>query len=301
MDVTSWGRRVALGAALAVICVLGMQTNVLVAAWRELVRMITVQGDPVPASPSILSGHEVQAIESASPQAQAERLLERAINHYDGATDLIAKNIDGWRGKIAMEGALNGLFTTALNANDLRVRAAAVEIYLAVYDIGKTPEDLDRAMSLCDRDAGGRPHELFVVGLLGNRGVDPQRALDYLQRWSTDPDVDTRRWAVEGIAMLGTNESIAPLLRAFHDDPSPLIRERAACGLAQHGMLDARQRLSAIPELLRFMDDLELDAKTREWAFQALSDISGLKLGNNPEEWRAWWAGAPQPPAPSGL
>ena len=30
---------------------------------------------------------------------------------------------------------------------------------------------------------------------------------------------------------------IDPLLEILHDDPSPMIRERAACGLAQSGML----------------------------------------------------------------
>jgi HEAT repeat protein len=273
----SLGRRIALGAALMVALVFAARTDVLVAAWRELVQLITIEGDPIPASPAVISSHDVDALDSLPPQAQAERLLERAINHYDGAAALIAKSIDGWRGKIAMEGALNGLFMTALDSNDLRVRAAAVELYLAAYDIGKTPEALDRIMARCDRKADARPHELFVVGLLGNRGVDPQRALDYLLRWGGDPDDDTRHWAVEGIAMLGTDESIAPLLRFFHDDPSPFIRERAACGLAQHGMLDARQRREAIPELVRFVDDPELDEKTRGWAVQALQDIRGAR------------------------
>ena len=273
----SLGRRIALGAALAVGFVLAARSDVLVAAWRELVQLITLEGEPLPASPAVISAHDVDALDSLPPQAQAERLLERAINHYDGAAALIAKSIDGWRGKIAMEGALNGLFTTALDSNDLRVRAAAVELYLAAYDIGKTPEDLDRIMTRCDRQADARPHELFVVGLLGNRGVDPHGALDYLLRWGGDPDDDTRHWAVEGIAMLGTDESISPLLHFFHDDPSPFIRERAACGLAQHGMLDARQRQTAVPELLRFVDDPELDEKTRGWAAQALQDIRGAR------------------------
>jgi len=159
---------------------------VLVAAWKELVELIGIEGEPVSASPARISGHEVQELETLAPQAQAERLLERAINHYDGAAALIAEGVDGWRGKITMEGRLNGLFETALNANDLRVRAAGLELYLAAYDIGKTPEDLDRIMARCDRQADGRPHELFVVGLLGNRGVDPRRALDYLLGYAND-------------------------------------------------------------------------------------------------------------------
>jgi len=110
-------------------------------------------------------------------------------------------------------------------------------------------------MARCDREADGRPHEIYVVGLLGNRGVDPRRALDYLLRFASDPDVETRKWAVEGIAMLGTDDAIAPLLRAFHDDPSAVIRERAGCGLAQSGMLTGEAAVHRHSELLRFADD----------------------------------------------
>jgi len=296
MNAKGYGRRIALALALAAAFVLAARTDVLVAAWRELAGLIGIQGEPVFASPAFISGHEVQEIETLGPQEQAERLLERAINHYDGAAALIASSVDGWRGKIAMEGRLNGLFMTALNANDLRVRAAGLELYLAAYDIGKTPEDLDKMMARCDRQADGRPHELFVVGLLGNRGVDPRRALDYLLRWAADPDVETRKWGVEGIAMLGTDDAIAPLLRAFHDDPDAAIRERAGCGLAQSGMLTGAQRFTAIPELLRFADDPALDDKTHAWVFQALQDISGKRLGYDVRDWRDWWATEPQPP-----
>jgi len=298
MEHGSWGRRLAFVAALVVALALAARSDVIVAAWKELVQMITVQGEPIAASPAVLSSHEVEEIDALPPQGQAGRLLERAINHYDGASKMIAEHVDGWRGNIEMDQRLDGLFRTAIDANDLRVRAAAVELYLAAYNIEKTPEVLDRTMAACDADSDGRTYRLFVVGLLGNRGVDPRRALDYLLRWSNDPDDEARRWAVEGISMLGTDDSIAPLLRIFHDDPSPVIRERAACGLAQHGMLTARQRFTAIPELLRFADDPSLDEKTRGWVFQALTDISGQRLGNDPRDWRDWWAKGPQPEAP---
>ena len=294
MNASGRGRHVALASVLAFAFVLAARSDVLVAAWHELVGLITLEGQPVSASPAVISGHEVQEIETLPPQAQAERLLGRAINHYDGAAGLIASSVDAWRGKIAMEGRLNELFMTALNANDLRVRAAALELYLAAFGIAKTPEDLDKIMARCDVQVDGRPHALFVVGLLGNRGVDPRRALDYLLRFSSDPDVETRKWAVEGIAMLGTDDAIGPLLRVFHEDPEASVRERGGCGLAQSGMLAGSQRLTAIPELLRFADEPELDDTTRRWVFQALQDISGRQFGYNLREWRAWWAEKPQ-------
>jgi HEAT repeat protein len=290
-------RLIGLTAALVAALALSARGDLLAAAWNELVAFIAVQGDPIPASPPELSEHEVQELDALPPQEQAVRLLERTINHYDGAAELIASHLDGWRGKIDVRGTLNDLFVTAMDANDLRVRAAAIELYLAAYAIEKSPEGLDRIMAACDRDDGGRPHELYVVGLLGNRGVDPRRALDYLLRWGNDRDDDARHWAVEGIAMLGTDDSIAPLLRFFHDDPSAFIRERAACGLAQHGMLTEKQRWSAIPELLRFADDPALDERTRSWVFQALQDISGERLGHNARDWRDWWGKEPQPAA----
>ena len=105
-----------------------------------------------------------------------------------------------------------------------------------------------------------------------------------------DENVNVRYWAVEGLAYLGTRETIAPLLDVFHDDPSPLIRERAACSLAQSGMLSAQQRLSAVPRLLDFADDPSLDDQTRSWVFQALRDITGQTLPRDAAAWRSWYA-----------
>ena len=96
-----------------------------------------------------------------------------------------------------------------------------------------------------------------------------------------DPDPEVRHWAVEGLAYLGTNETIAPLLQAFHDDPSPMVRERAACSLAQSGMLTQEQRHSVIPHLLDYADDASLDTQTHGWVYQALRDITGQTLPND--------------------
>ena len=105
-----------------------------------------------------------------------------------------------------------------------------------------------------------------------------------------DSDPEVRHWAVEGLAYLGTNETIAPLLQAFHDDPSPMVRERAACSLAQSGMLTQEQRHSVIPHLLDYADDASLDAQTHDWVYQALRDITGKNLPNDSSSWRSWYS-----------
>jgi HEAT repeat protein len=75
----------------------------------------------------------------------------------------------------------------------------------------------------------------------------------------------------------------------MHDDPSPLVRERAACALAESGMFTPEQRMTAVPQLLIYADDPALDAQTHAWAFQALSDITHQHLPNDSAMWRNWY------------
>jgi hypothetical protein len=261
------------------------------AAWRELSEFLSITGKPRPASPAILSDHETKGLDRWSPQAQATLLLERAINHYDGATDQIAARVDGWQGKIKLDSSLNGLFTTALNSNDLRVRAAAIEVDLAALRVTKTSASVDQLAAQAESDdQKTKVWALWTLGLLGNRGVEPGRVAEILRSHIHDANDNVRYWAVEGLAYLGTDEVIAPLLQTFHDDPSPTVRERAACGLAQSGMLNEQQRRSAIPQLLDFAEDTSLDSQTHSWVYQALRDITGQSLPSDPAAWRNWYS-----------
>ena len=269
----------------------GIKSPAAHAAWQQISQLMTLQGKPEPASPAILSEHELSRLDDYSPQNQAQLLLERAINHYEGANDQIAQRVNQWRGRIKLDARLNPLFMTALNSNDLRVRAAAIEIDLAAQNVSKTPESVERFIAQSDR--GEKPQRiwaLWMLGLLGNRGVEPQRAGEVLISQLQDPDVEIRHWAVEGLAYLGTEATVAPLLKTFHDDPSPLVRERAACSLAQSGMLSQEQRQTVVPSLLDFAEDSSLGADTRMWVFHALRDITGQSLGNDPVAWRNWYS-----------
>jgi HEAT repeat protein len=136
---------------------------------------------------------------------------------------------------------------------------------------------------------GPRANALWDIALLGNRGVQPDRAFEIVSASIHDSNENIRYWAVEGLAYLGTDATIEPLLGVFHDDPSANIRERAACGLAQSGMLSEKQRRTAVPRLLDFADDSSLDAQTRSWVFQALRDITGKSLPHDAGAWRNWY------------
>lgn len=139
---------------------------------------------------------------------------------------------------------------------------------------------------------GPRANALWDLGLLGSRGVQPARVGDILPGSIHDENVNVRYWALEALAYLGTDDTIEPLLQIVHDDPSPMIRERAACGLAQSGMLSAVQRKTAVPRLLDYADDVSLDDQTRKWVFQALRDITGQSLPHDPSAWRNWYNSA---------
>jgi len=265
------------------------------AAWDEFaLRMQLQQSEPPSASLAKLSDHEIEEIAALPAQQQAERLLERAINHYDGALELIGKSVDTWHGQLELQGQLSSLLTTALNSNDLQVRGASLEIELAAYNLPKRSESVERLIERIHNEPAARPWALWMLGVLGNRGVEARKAFVTLMDHRHDPDEQTRYWAIEGLSMLGTSETLAPLLEAFRNDPSPLVRERGGCSLAQSGMLTRAQRLHAVPELLKMTDDETLDAATRSWVFQALRDITGVSLTADPSAWRSWWSQHPR-------
>jgi hypothetical protein len=283
--------RVVFAAALGILLgLLVVSTGAAQAAWERIEHFWSLQGPPEQASANVLSEHEVEQLDRMSPQSQAELLLERSIDHYRGANDQIAARVDSWRGVITLNGRLNNLFTTALNSNDLRVRAAAIEVDLATQNLEKTTAAVDRLeLAAQSGEQGPRANALWFIGLLGSRGVEQERAARILLGSIHDPNENIRYWAVEGLSYLGTDETIAPLLAVFHDDPSPMIRERAACGLSQSGMLSEKQRRTAVPKLLDFAEDPSLDPQTRKWVFQMLQDITGQHLPPDPGAWRSWY------------
>jgi HEAT repeat protein len=191
------------------------------------------------------------------PQKQAETLLELAVGNTAGAADQISSRVNRWPGQIHWNSQIASLSTAALNSNDMRVRESGVEVELAAYGLAKN-----------------------------------SASLDYLLKTATSADhadVESRHWAVEGLALTGSDQSIQPLLQTMHDDPSPMVRERAACGLAQSGLFTQQQRLTAVPQLLNYTDDPSLDSQTHGWAFEALNDITHQHLPNSSAAWKDWY------------
>jgi hypothetical protein len=236
------------------------------------------------------SARDVRQIDRMRPQKQAEALLELAVGNNQGAVDQISSRVDRWQGRVQWSPQIATLTTAALNSPDMRVRESGVEVELAAYGLGKNTASLDNLLRTADSsDHARKIWALWALGLMGNRGIGTDRVVQVLTAHLKDADADSRRWAVEGLALSGATETIEPLLQTMHDDPSPNVRERAACSLAESGMLTHEQRLSAVPRLVTYTDDPSLDAQTHGWASQALTDITHQHFGNDSNAWRNWY------------
>jgi HEAT repeat protein len=224
------------------------------------------------------------------PQKQAEVLLEQAVDRKDGAVEQISSRVDRWQGNVQWNPQIARLTTAALNSSDLRVRESGIEVELAAFGLAKNSASLDYLLNTAESpDHAQKIWALWALGLMANRGFETDRVVEVLTAHLKDADADSRRWAVEGLALSGSSQTIETLLNAMHDDPSPSVRERAACGLAQSGMYTPEQRLTAVRKLLNYTDDPSLDAQTHAWAFQALSDITGQRLPSDSTAWRNWY------------
>jgi hypothetical protein len=278
------------GLAIIAVILLGSRSEAFQKVWDILTgHQLPAQGKPVAATTPKLSEHVRQWIESQPAQVQAEELLSDAINHDEGATDLIMQKLDPWSGQIKVTPKLSDLEMTALYSNDLRVRAAAIEVALVANELQKTPETASRLIQMGEETASNRPWAAWYLGMLANRGVDTDEIRERLIAWSHDSDEQTRLWAIEGMAHIGTDDTIPALLDVFRSDPSDNVRERAGCSLAKSGMLTRGQRMQAVPGLIDLSADESLDASTHGWVFQALREITDENLPNDTAQWRLWY------------
>jgi hypothetical protein len=262
---------------LVAFSLLALVALTLAANGQALQRVATVllqlYGAPLAASSAVISEHEMDEINAMSPQDQAERLLERAINHYQGAAEEIAKRADGWTGAIHSSSKLDTMTNTAYFASDLRVRAIALEIWLAEYNFHKNPETVDQIIRDLASASERKYFLLSNLGILGNRGIEPEKVFNTVMLYVNDPDAATRSGAINALGLLGTENTIEPLLHIFRTDSSFDLRERAACNLADSGMLSRDLRKRALPELARLSQDPDLDPRMKTWVAQAINEI----------------------------
>lgn len=259
------------------------------AAWAHVARIMNFGNARAEARAGTLQFSDA-SLAGWAPQEQAELLLQAAIQHSPSATEQIAERAPAWRGRLKATPRLRGLVGVALNSPALDIRAAAVEVELGVNNLPESPATADALIARINGDPEARAWGLWMLGALGNRGIETSRVLAVLSRYSRDSNEKTRFWALEGLSLLGREQSIPVLLDALRSDASASVRERAASALGHSGMLTKEQRFSAVPALIDDASDRSLDASTQVLAYQALHDITGASVDNTPSAWREYWA-----------
>lgn len=222
-------------------------------------------------------------------QAQAEESLRRLASGEQAAADLILSRSDNWTGKTQRTPTTDQFVTTAINLPDLHIREAAIQAQLALEGIARDGIGLD-AVQRAVGDPRYRPWALWLLGALGNRGVDTVHTAKTIESYLNDPNPNVRAVAVDGLALIASDETLPMLLDRFRNDPSPVVQEHAACDMAQSGMYTHVQRMRAAKSLLGWLDDPLFTAQQRTWTFQSLRDITGAPLGSDTAAWHKWWS-----------
>jgi hypothetical protein len=221
-------------------------------------------------------------------QAEVETLLERVASGDASAADEVLSRSATWTGKTHRTAKTDQFIDADLNAGDLHAREAAIAAQLAVDGVPQS----DAGLRMLEQSVGNRNSRawaLWMLGALANRGIDPGHTTKIIGAYFNDPDANIRASAVNGLALVGTDETIPMMLDRFRNDPSPLVQERAACGLAASGMYTHQQRMKAAESFVGWLDSSLLSAQQRAWTIHALADISGQNFGTDTAAWHRWY------------
>ena len=227
-------------------------------------------------------------------QAEAEGLLERLAAGDPAAADQVLGQSDSWTGKTERTEKADQLVSTAINLKDLHIRAAAIQAELALDGVPRNESGL-RMLEQAVGNPRQRAWALWMLGALGDRGIEPEHAAKVIGAYLDDPVVDNRAAAVNGLVLISTDETIPMLLDRFRNDPSPVVQERAACGLSEAGMYTHEQRMVAAASMVGWLDDSLLTAQQRIWTIQALNEIAGQSFGTDTAAWHRWYDGTRSP------
>ena len=223
-------------------------------------------------------------------QAEAEKLLRGLAGGDGAAAEQVLELSDSWTGRTKRTQTTDQLLDSAINLRDPHVRSAAIQAQLALEGVQRNAGGL-KLLEESVGNPGQRAWALWMLGALGSRGVDPVHTAKIIGAYLDDPAVNNRAAAVNGLALLGTDETIPMMLDRFRNDPSPIVQERAACGLSEAGMYTHEQRMVAAASMVGWLDDSLMSAQQRTWMIQALQDISGKSFGTDTAAWRRWYEG----------
>ncbi len=246
----------------------------------------------LPRKFSPLTDADLPRIASLQPQDQAEELLERSIQHDARALTLLESQMGEYKGVVRSSPRMAQLLNRADISRDLRVRAAFIDLNLAM-DGWERDDNAAETLIARARNEGNpqtRAYDVYYLGMLGGRGVETQQIHSELLGWArNDPDAYVRQWATEGMRFLGTDEAINELFEIFTSDASDTVRDRAGCNVSECGMFTRRQRMSMAPKFIELAENPATNAQMRSWCFLALSEITDARVQPDAKAWRNWY------------
>jgi len=232
----------------------------------------------------------VERVRTMPAQAQAEELLERAIDHDARALQLFDELVDGWRGHIRMSDRMKQLERRSEFSKDLRVRYAHADINLALEGWQKNEQAADLLIQRAQSDPGYRAWAVYYLGMLAGRGIGYDRIhgllLNYVRH---DKDATVRQWAVEGMRFLGKDEVLDELFTSFTEDPANGVRDRAGCNISDCGIFTRKQRMAMVPKLIDLAMNPRTTGQMRNWTFLALQEITDENLPADALVWSRWY------------
>src|ERR1700720_925928 len=160
----------------------------------------------------------------SSQQAEAENLLARLAAGDSKAANEILSESDNWIGRTRRTTKANQLVNTALNQHDLLLRGAALQATLALDGVSRDGDGLNH-LERAVTDPNTRAWGLWMLGALGNRGVQQERIVEILKGYLDDSDAHTRSGAVYGLGTVATDETVHILLDRFRNNASLLVQE----------------------------------------------------------------------------
>ncbi len=240
---------------------------------------------------SPMTDNDVRRLQSLPVQAQAEELLERAIQHDSRALVLFEQNIGVWLGEVKLTPRMKQLESRSEFSTDLRVRYANADLNLAMDGWKTNDEAADLLIERAQNDPSYRQAAVYFMGMMAGRGVAYDRIYPVLLNYAkNDPDAAVRQWAVEGLRFLGTDQALDQLFDSFTNDPSMSVRNRAGCNLSDCGMFKRTQRMRMVPRFIALAQDSQTSPQMRTWCFMALSEITDESLPAHASAWNDWYS-----------
>jgi len=173
--------------------------------------------------------------------------------------------------------------TEQLSSKDARIRRDAAR---ALGDCGC--RDAAPALDKLAGDAAEEEDVRLFAATAGARLASAQ-ALKILVELARSPRAETRSRAVFALGKYGGVEQAAIAAKAL-DDTDRDVREDAVAALR------LLQKKEAWGPLVQATADS--DFKVRNAAMDALRELTGQQIGNDPAAWKAWWAKTQGKPGP---